>query len=393
MIRLALIVPRYGPDILGGAETLARRLAERLPRDEFDVTVLTTCARDLLTWRNELPPGETEIGGRRVLRFPMDHRRRDARLYRRLTDRANRGEPLSPDEQAAWLENAAHSPALYTHLARHGEAYDLLLFLPYLFGTTLYGSTIWPEKSVVCPCLHDEPYAYFDDVRAMLRSVRGLMYLTPPEQALAEEKLGIRHPRAQRVGFGLDPFRADGDRFRRKFGLKGPFLLYAGRLEPTKNVMQLFAFFAAYRRSQPRRDLKLVLIGGGSLAPPDRPDIVSLGYLPAADLRDAYAAATILCQPSLVESLSLVLLEGWLAGTPALVHGHCPVTRDHVRRSNGGLYFTSAAEFAGAVDWLLDHPRQRRRMGQAGRRYVQREHHWPTVLDRFRQAAATWLAP
>jgi glycosyltransferase involved in cell wall biosynthesis len=388
--RLAFVVPRYGPDVLGGAETFARRFAEHLPSDEFTVTVLTTCARDLLSWRNEYPPGETEVGGLRVLRFPVDHRRRDARLFQRLTDRANRGEPLSPDEQAAWVEHSAHSPELYRHLACHGADYDLLLFLPYLCGTTLYGSAVWPGKSVVCPCLHDEAYAYFGDVRLMLQTACGLMFISAPEQTLAE-KLGVRHPAARLVGFGLDRFPADGERFRRKFGLPEPFLLYAGRLDPAKNALQLLSYFLTYRQTRPDASLKLVLAGSGPLPLPDHPDIVPLGFLPLDDLHDAYAAAMALCQPSLMESFSIVLMEAWSAGTPVLVHGHCPVTRHHVLQSNGGLYFTSAAEFAGALDWFLDYPEGRQQMGLLGYKYVRREFSWPAVLQRFDQGLKVWL--
>jgi glycosyltransferase involved in cell wall biosynthesis len=92
-----------------------------------------------------------------------------------------------------------------------------------------------------------------------------------------------------------------------------------------------------------------------------------------------------------LESFSLVLMESWLAGTPVLVHGHCPVTRHHVLRSNGGLYFTSPAEFAGAMDWFLEHPAERQQMGALGRAYVRREFNWPAVLARFREASRSWL--
>ena len=145
--------------------------------------------------------------------------------------------------------------------------------------TTIYGSALWPARSVICPCLHDEPYAYFDDVRAMLHSVRGLRFISAPEQALAEDRLGIRHPAAHQVGFGLDAFPASGARFRQRFGIDGPFLLYAGRLDPQKNVLQLVSHFLAHRRSCPQRDLKLVLAGSGPLALPDHPDLIPLGFL------------------------------------------------------------------------------------------------------------------
>jgi glycosyltransferase involved in cell wall biosynthesis len=86
-------------------------------------------------------------------------------------------------------------------------------------------------------------------------------------------------------------------------------------------------------------------------------------------------------------------MESWLAGVPVLVHGHCDVTRYHVLQSNGGLYFTSPAEFAEALDWFLDHPEERRQMGSLGRTYVRREFNWPAVLDRFRRAVSLWRTP
>jgi glycosyltransferase involved in cell wall biosynthesis len=84
-------------------------------------------------------------------------------------------------------------------------------------------------------------------------------------------------------------------------------------------------------------------------------------------------------------------MESWLAGTPVLVHGHCPVTRYHVLRSSGGLYFTSAAEFTGALDWFLDHPAERQWLGALGRAYVLREYDWTSVLGRLREALTAWL--
>ena len=56
---VAFVVQRYGPDAPGGSEALARALAERLSAFH-EVTVFTTCARDYVTWRNELAAGESE---------------------------------------------------------------------------------------------------------------------------------------------------------------------------------------------------------------------------------------------------------------------------------------------------------------------------------------------
>ena len=73
-LSLAIVVQRYGADINGGAELHARYIAEHLA-PHADIHVLTTCARDYLTWRNELPPGSTEINGIPVERFPVSRER------------------------------------------------------------------------------------------------------------------------------------------------------------------------------------------------------------------------------------------------------------------------------------------------------------------------------
>jgi glycosyltransferase involved in cell wall biosynthesis len=157
-----------------------------------------------------------------------------------------------------------------------------------------------------------------------------------------------------------------------------------------KNVLQLVSSFLSYRQARPEQELKLVLVGAGPLAIPNHPDLISLGFLALQDLRNAYAAATLLCQPSLMESFSIVLMESWLAGTPVLVHGHCAVTRYHVLQSGGGLYYTNTAEFAATVDWLLSHPDERRQMAKQGNAYVRRQYTWPAMLDRFRAATTLW---
>ena len=69
-MKLTFVTPRYGTEVIGGAETAARMLAERLClRPGWEVEVLTSCALDHLTWENTEPAGTTVINGVTVRRF------------------------------------------------------------------------------------------------------------------------------------------------------------------------------------------------------------------------------------------------------------------------------------------------------------------------------------
>ena len=73
-MKVAIVVQRYGADINGGAELHARYIAEHLAR-HVEVEVLTTCATDYITWRNELPPASEIVHGVPVRRFPVARER------------------------------------------------------------------------------------------------------------------------------------------------------------------------------------------------------------------------------------------------------------------------------------------------------------------------------
>jgi glycosyltransferase involved in cell wall biosynthesis len=116
---------------------------------------------------------------------------------------------------------------------------------------------------------------------------------------------------------------------------------------------------------------------------PDHPAIRQLGFVDD-DLRDALLShARVLLMPSPYESLSMVLLEAWNHGLPALVNARCAVLRGQVVRANGGLYYRTGAEFAAALDYLLDRPALARQLGAQGLSYVDREYRWPVVMRKI----------
>jgi glycosyltransferase involved in cell wall biosynthesis len=392
-LRLAVVVPRYGPSILGGAELHARQLAERLAAAGHAVDVLTTCALDHYTWANTLAAGTERDGNLTVRRFPVD--RRDTGIHGELERAIVAGVPLSRDEERLWMRHGVASLAMEEELAVFGDRYDAVLAMPYLFGTTYFAYETRPERCLVIPCLHDEAYARLGIVADMLRGARGVLFNAYPEadlgRDLAGEGIGGEIERWTIVGLGFDADApGNPDAFRRRHHLDAPFLLSVGRREGGKNIPLLIDYFVRYKTRR-GGDLQLVQAGTGDVKLPARADVVDLK--PDWRERDAmYRAATVFCQPSVNESLSIVMMQAWLAERPVVVHGSGVVTRDHCERGNGGLWFRSYAEFEEVLDRLLADGGLRAALGRNGRAYVERAYSWEAVLGRFHQAAYGWLS-
>ncbi|MCX6356383.1 MAG: glycosyltransferase family 4 protein [Candidatus Aureabacteria bacterium] len=321
---LAFVIPRYGVHSAGGAEVLCQQVAERLAGAGHAVTVLTTCARDHLTWENHFAAGRETVHGVEVRRFPVDARTADPELAG-IQNRIVRGMPVAREEEEHWIGGSVHSAALYDSIRHDAGRFDAFIFLPYLFGTTWAGSAIAPDRSLLIPCLHDEPFARLAIFKEMFTSVRGAIFNSEPERDLAIRLYGLTAARTGLGGMGLAPrpeYRPE--RFIKKFKLRRPFIMYAGRRESGKNTDLLVEYFRAFKR-QNGTDLALVLLGTGDVTIPDdvARDILDLGYVDEQLKHDAYAASLALCQPSINESLSIVLMEAWLAGAGALAHEEC----------------------------------------------------------------------
>lgn len=384
-LRLAFVVPRFGENIVGGAELHASWITRRLAAAGHSVEVFTTCAVDHHTWRNALPAGTERWGDLLIRRFPTDAR--DLGIHGELERAISLGLKLSLDEELLWLRHGVSSSAMEDALGAEASRYDLVVAMPYLFGTTYFAWAAAPERTVLIPCLHDEAYARLGVTRKMLAGARGLLFNAPAEAALAGELVDDLPPWTV-VGVGFDePSGLDPDGFRRRHDLRRPFMLYVGRREGGKNTPLLADHFRRYKE-QRGGDLELVFVGSGEPVP-SHPDIREV-KIDWSRRDDMYAAATVFCQPSTNESLSIVLMQAWLCDCPVVVHGHCAVTREHCERSNGGLWFTNYAEFEAVLDRLLASADLRTALARNGADYVRREYGWDVVVDRFEAAAASW---
>lgn len=368
--RLAVVVPRYGPDIGGGAEGLARWAAGRLAR-RHDVTVLTTCARDYRTWADHYPPGASADGAVEVRRFPVPHPRVPGR-FNRWYAAAAAGD-LSVDGLVRWMrEQGPNAPALLEHLDREGAGYDAVVFVPYLYATTWDGLPLVADRSLLIPALHDEPPAAFPIMDRTFRLARGLAFSTPEERDFCRRRFGRLRAHSRLVGVGVD--RAP-EVTSRPAGR--PYVLYLGRVDPSKGCVDLLKQHRAAIRADPGSP-RLVMAGRPAMPLPEEPWLEVRGFVSEQEKHELLAGAVALVLPSPYESLSMVVLEAWTHGRPVLVSGRSPVLVGQVRRASGGLWYEDTGEYATALSSLAGDSGLAARLGAQGRRYAR---------GRFRQAA------
>lgn len=380
---IVFVCPRFpeGPTV-GGAETLLKHLAQLALESGRKVSFLTTCARNHFTWDNEIPAGNKNIDGIDVHFFPVDNR--DTCTFLTVQDKICKGKVISEKEELLWINNSVNSTPLYTHLREHSAEYDKIVTGPYLFGIIHEVSRIAPEKTVLVPCLHDEPYAYLKIFNKMFNSVSGFMFNTHPEEELAIHMHGISRHKKTVVGIGISPFNTDKNGFKKRTGLSSPYIIYSGRREVMKGTPLILDYLAAFR-ARTGIDLKFVITGTGEMEIPRniKNHVIDLGFVSEDLKHEAMAGAVAFCHPSIYESLGIVILESWMALTPVIVHANSTVLRYQCQQSNGGLWFRTYTEFEEELLLLINNQPLAQKMAESGRKYVLREYTKDAVKSRM----------
>ena len=377
-MRLVFVIQRYGLEVAGGAELHCRWLAGRLAR-RHDVRVATTCALEYLEWRNHYPPGEALVDGIPVVRYPVERTRDDWR-FGRLSERVFLDEHPRAEEVAWVEENGPFAPALVRALP--GMEADLFVFYCYRYYQTYFGLPPVAARAALVPTAEDDPALRLRVFHELLRRPRGILYLTPEERSLVHAEARNASVPSEVIGSGVNvpPGHAAIDP-RARFGIAGPYLLYAGRIDRNKGADRLFTSYRRLRAEWP--DVPpLVLVGAATLPIPDDPAVRHLGFVSEEEKFALLRECDVLLMPSPYESLSVVVLEAWAMGRPVLVNAACSVLEGQCVRSGGGLYYRNHPEFAEALRRLASDAPLRAALGAAGQAYVRAEYDWDVVESR-----------
>ncbi|HUA15891.1 MAG TPA: glycosyltransferase family 1 protein [Verrucomicrobiae bacterium] len=180
---------------------------------------------------------------------------------------------------------------------------------------------------------------YFQLTRRVLRGAERIFAVSNFTKSEIAKLFGIPADRIEVVYNAIDErflhghaTAADRELIAKRYQVTYPFLLYAGRISPHKNVVRMIEAFSALKteleREQAYPDLKLIIIGDDLSGNPDlrrtvvrsgvQNDVRFLGFVPIEVLRIFYDEAKVFVFPSLYEGFGLPPLEAMAHGTPVV---------------------------------------------------------------------------
>lgn len=346
--------------------------------------VATTCARDYITWKNEYPSGDHDINGVLVHRFPVE-RERDFHEFKNFCNRTRFSRHLFHIRlvEEKWVDlQGPYSPAAVKYIRDNGHRYKKVIFFTYLYYITVRCLAKDPvPNAILVPTAHDERSIRFGIYKDVFSAPEAFIYNSPEEQTFVERRFkGTESKPSVVTGCGIEEYKGVLPDVRKKYDLPGKYILYAGRMEPSKSCGELFQY---YLNSE--IEAQLILIGKAVMDIPEDPRIRYLGFVPEEDKYAIMRDATVFVNPSRYESLSIVVLESMLMRTPILVNGQCEVLRGHCLRSGGGYWYENKTDFTNRLTKLLNVDEKSIGMGKNGRRYVLENYRWDAIVEKLKR--------
>lgn len=326
---IAFVVVRYGLNINGGAEYHCRMLAERLTND-YNVEVLTTCVDNYRTGEN-LEFKEKEIINKVIVRrFKTNpthpelenfykKKAKPAYKLRRFLYKchflaiASYFFPIwhfkEKEELEALGSQVFHSPALFNFIKENKDNYKAIIPITIDYSHVYYTTLYAPEKTIVIPTMHYHKTAFRSTLTQVFTKAAYIAFNTTAEQKLARKIFGMHMAPHSIVSVGIElSAPSDWAVTQEKYNLPDEYMLYVGRVDQGK-LNNVYTYFLNYKKVYPNSDLKFVLVGKQYSDPFNHPDIIYTNFVEEQEKISIIQHAKIVINPSLYESLSLILLE------------------------------------------------------------------------------------
>ena len=397
---IAFVVVRYGLNINGGAEYHCRMLAERLTND-YNVEVLTTCVDNYRTGENIEFKEKEIINKVTVRRFKTNpthpelenfykKKAKPAYKLRRFLAMASYFFPVwhfkEKEELEALSSQVFHSPALFNFIKENKDNYKAIIPITIDYSHVYYTTLYAPEKTIVIPTMHYHKTAFRSTLTQVFTKAAYIAFNTTAEQKLARKIFGMHMAPHSIVSVGIElSAPAEWTVTQEKYNLPDEYMLYVGRVDQGK-LNNVYTYFLNYKKAYPNSDLKFVLVGKQYSDPFNHPDIIYTNFVEEQEKTSIIQHAKIVINPSLYESLSLILLEAMALKKAMLVNGNCNVLKEHCNKSNNAaLYYTNEKSFIDKLHTLDSSTNLRLEMGEKGYSYVNSNYDWNIIMNKLKQ--------
>jgi len=406
-MKICHVVPIYTPGPLFGSSKYIQDISKGLAIKGHHVTVLTVNAITGRGWVDPLfgkytPRREETIDGVRVKRgrtkweitFPM---------Y--LLNRA--GGRFLPGAIRNLVSILSAGP-YFSNLQGEfeGERYEAIHVTPAPFALVYL---VWKACKALGKPFVCSPFAHFEDPRfrnpllwKIIRDAAIIIACSHYEKGKMEE-MGIDPSRVVVLPMAIYPQEwedADGERFRRKYGLEGKkIILFAGAKSYDKGALHLLRALPGLR--QKMNDVVLVSIGLPTFEWKrernlfrDGP-LLDLGYVSEEEKRGAFSACNLFVMPSRYDSFGIVYLEAWNCAKP-VIGARVGAIPEIIDEGKDGLLveFGDIDRLSSAILHLLERPDLCKEMGEKGRKKVIDRFNWEKNIGRieevFERANAEW---
>jgi len=380
-VKIAFVIQRFGLDVAGGAELHCRYICENL-KEEFDLTVLTTCAKDYITWKNYFKSGDDILNGVKLKRFKVKKKRDPVKFGKKSNFIFTYKHKI--EDELEWLElQGPCSLDLVNYIEKNQDFYDVYIFFSYRYYHSYHGIKAVKDKSFLVPTAEADPAIKLGIFSEVFNSVKGIIYNTPEERELIINNHKCEKTISDVVGVGINEINIQNiNKDDKGLEIGSPYLLYIGRVDNNKGCDLLFDYFKYYKKKN-IVDLKLVIAGKRIIEIPKDESIIYLGHVSEEEkyllLKDAIA----LMMPSRYESLSMVLLEAWFLSKPVIVNEMCNVLYGQVTRANGGLFFRDYFEFSECVSALIKNKDLQNVLGLQGNKYYKANYSWEVIKEKY----------
>ncbi|MDZ4724972.1 MAG: glycosyltransferase family 4 protein [Leptospira sp.] len=369
--KIAFILPRFLPEIAGGAEKLALDYALIL-KEHYTVEIFTSCAKDYITWKNELSQGTSSWNNLLIHRFPVNKERNIQKMNQVLNDCLKKGNQVNPIEEDLFLiEQGPYLPNLVNHFIKVQSSFSLVIFVGYLYYPIV---KLLPEvkiQKLIIPTFHDEPALSLPIyTRIFLPSY--IYSFNAPEELNVYENQFKSKPKYDLIGtyVTIPTIKAQEINFNNtesKFNI-----LTMGRMEVAKGFKELFEYYHEWQKHYDTKDINWTSIGSNHFKQNEIPDSIHIqGFVSEEEKYRFISSASLVINPSPYESFSIAMMEAWSYGVPVLVNAKSDVMRGHCDRSQGGLYYSDELSFRRCLEYLINHPNLCRSLGANGKKYVQ----------------------